>query len=196
MLKFGHPFSSLEQLLAFPHTDVNSFHIVSLNKIQKLHISEEDMKINVYLCTYTHVLKKLIWTLIISVFLLLPFGNWKPEFISGLFSLSQTSLHLPVYIVLHLLSWLRVTYIRTDLTTHTRTLVLTAQISPYQLGLACYLATLKSWQRALPQSAGFPPACRLFLKSLHTLLRGKMEKASWHHPHESRSQVQECSDPF
>lgn len=84
---------------------------------------------------------------------------------------------------------------RTDLTTH-NTLALAAQLSLYCLGHACYLMMLRSWQHALPHCAGFPLRCHLSPHSLHTSLTGKMEKASWHHPHESRSQVQECSDHF
>lgn len=153
------------------------------------------------MCIYAHThvllkLKKLIWTLIISVS---PSAFWQLEariHFQGCFLYPK-----PPSICLFTSSYIfclggKVTFIRTDLTTHTRMLVLTAQISPCHLGLACYLAMVKPWQHALPRSAGFPQACHLFLNSLHTLLRGKMEKASWHPTHESRSQVQKRSDPF
>lgn len=90
----------------------------------------------------------------------------------------------------------RVGYIRrADSRTHS-TLALAAQLSLYHLGHARYLLMLRSWQQALTHCAGSPLGCHLFPNSLHISLAGKTEKASWHHPHESRSQVQERSDHF
>lgn len=90
-----------------PHTYLNSFHVVSLNKVQKLHISEEYMKINVYLCTHTRALKAqeaYLNTDNFSFFFCLLATGSQNSF-SRLFPLSQTSFHLPVYIISHLLSW-------------------------------------------------------------------------------------------
>lgn len=81
-----------------------------ITKVQNLHVLKAYIKINTYLCTHTHTHvhlqpKKLIWTLKISEFLLLPLSNWKPELIfKANCPLIPRLLHLRVNIILHLLS--------------------------------------------------------------------------------------------
>lgn len=156
-----------------------------------------------YLCTHTYARAHIAQEAYVNSenFRGSPSASWQLEawfnFQGWLFPLSQASsiCLLTLSCTFYLLGS-RAAYIkRADLTTYSM-LALAAQLSPHHFGHAWYLMMLWSQQYALSHCVGFPLGCHLFPNSLHTSLTGEMEKASWHHSHESRPQVQEWSGHF